>query len=235
MFRKTKFIKNKTFSLPYEICNNEIECISDEVRKISCESLSKTNVCNYMFEHLDNIDKQESLDECIDSKLYSKRQVYIGDEIDDDNDEEEEENDYNNVKNKNYSNIDPRNIKSIDVVEYNVAFKNQKDGFDQSSNVVANRIVVPQMANDGSIVFTLNNTRHNYLRPNSIGILNFDKETQKLSTSFENITIDDEQFVFNPEKELPKQKPHNAYSQKERLHPHYLNFMLQLKKSQDMV
>lgn len=95
-----------------------------------------------------------------------------------------------------------------------------KNGASTSNNTFE-QLVVPQMRSDGSIVFTKNNTTHNFLLPNPIVEIDLNSES-----AYQN----DIRGLFSNQ----NRSNHMDFSVKERLNYRYLEFVLKLKESQHM-
>lgn len=126
---------------------------------------------------------------------------------------------------KIYSNLEYEDENSgttlhVDHVEY--VSKINKNGFNRHTNTNLNHLIVPQMTCDEKIVFTKNNTFHNFLHPNTIVEIDLNSEEKPQFDSRNTFSY------------KTKSTNHNDFSIKERMNHRYLRFAIELEKSQAM-
>jgi hypothetical protein len=221
-----KFRKNFSYALPYEICDSEHECLDETPRLLACERLAESNQfsssclstipsrktmrsiyedCNPQTPRHEN----EKYNCCIDSMFYTNREIKPN----------EQDNSTNGT------------ITHASSVEYVSIYESSDDekqktihpGFDKNTPINVNQIIVPQMRADGSIIFTKNNSCHNFFLPNVISEIDLDADIDSATQNPRNF------FDYN------NRYRHNSdFTEKERMDKRYLDFITRLEKAQRM-
>ena len=218
-----KFKKNFSYAIPYEICDNQNECLDESPRLLACEHLADSNqFSSSCFSTLptrktmrsiyDSIEQQSlsengNCDCCIDSKFYTNREITSVDQD----------------KSSNGMITHASSVEYVFVNEPDFDSHQTHPGFDKNTPINVNQIVVPQMRADGSIIFTKNNSCHNFFLPNVISEIDLDADIDTATKNPRNY------FDYN------NRYRHNIdFTEKERMDKRYLEFITRLEKEQRM-